>query len=61
MTHTKEEDGLRFDGRMSDLEALLWRLEEHDPALRSTITVLVTFDQRPDPVADFKAITGHRH
>jgi WS/DGAT/MGAT family acyltransferase len=51
MTHTKEEDGLRFDGRMSDLEALLWRLEEHDPALRSTITVLVTFDQRPDPVA----------
>src|ERR1700722_17526908 len=46
-----EGEGLRFDERMSDLEALLWGLEAHDPKLRSTITVAVVFDRSPDPVA----------
>ena len=36
---------------MSDLEALLWSLEGHEPALSSTITVVVAFDGAPDPDA----------
>jgi len=43
-----EDGGLRFDDRMTDVEALLWSLEGHDPALRSTMTVVATFDRRPD-------------
>jgi len=46
-----DDSRLRFEDRMSDLEALLWALEEQNPALRSTITVLVTFDGSPDPTA----------
>jgi diacylglycerol O-acyltransferase len=46
-----EGEGLRFDERMSDVEALLWALEAHDPRLRSTITVAVMFDRSPDAVA----------
>jgi diacylglycerol O-acyltransferase len=44
-------DRLRFDDRMSDLEALLWSLEAHQPRFRATITVVVSFDRPPDPVA----------
>ena len=46
-----EGQGLRFDDRMSDVEALLWGLEAQHPVLRSTITVAVMFDRSPDPVA----------
>ena len=41
---------------MSDLEALLWDLEAHDPGLRSTITVAVMFDRSPDPVAVVESV-----
>jgi diacylglycerol O-acyltransferase len=46
-----EDGGLRFDDRMSDLEALLWHMEEHQPWLRSPITVVATFDRAADPAA----------
>jgi diacylglycerol O-acyltransferase len=36
---------------MSDLEALVWDLEAQDRALRSVITVVVTFDRCPDAAA----------
>lgn len=34
--------------RMSDLEALMWRLGQHDPALRSTMSMVVGFDRPLD-------------
>jgi WS/DGAT/MGAT family acyltransferase len=37
--------------RLSDLDALLWELEVHDPSLRSVITVVVVLDLEPDPSA----------
>jgi diacylglycerol O-acyltransferase len=40
-------DDLRFDARMSDTEALVWVLEEQDPALRSTIGVVAFLDRSP--------------
>jgi diacylglycerol O-acyltransferase len=40
-------DDLRFDARMSDTEALVWALEEQDPALRSTIGVVAFLDRSP--------------
>jgi WS/DGAT/MGAT family acyltransferase len=36
---------------MSDLDALLWDLESHDPAMRPVITVVVLLDRQPDPAA----------
>ena len=38
---------LRFDRRMSDSEALMWRLEK-DPALRSDFLNLTFLDREPD-------------
>ena len=34
-------DDLRFAARMSETEALVWSLEEHDPRLRPTIAVVL--------------------
>jgi diacylglycerol O-acyltransferase len=39
--------GLRFASRMSDTEAVVWSLEDHDPALRSTIAVVAFLDRSP--------------
>jgi diacylglycerol O-acyltransferase len=39
-----EEEALRFEERMSDLESLMWRLEQIDPALLSTMTLIAVFD-----------------
>ena len=39
-----DEDALRFDERMSDLESLMWRLEHIDPSLLSTMTLVAAFD-----------------
>lgn len=36
---------------MPDLDALLWDLESHDPALRPVITVVVVLGRRPEPAA----------
>jgi WS/DGAT/MGAT family acyltransferase len=41
-------DGIRFEHRMSDSDALMWHMEK-DPLLRSTITVLWVLDRAPDP------------
>ncbi len=38
---------LQFESRMSDSDALMWRIEK-DPLLRSTITALTVLDQAPD-------------
>jgi WS/DGAT/MGAT family acyltransferase len=38
---------LEFEPRMSDADALMWRIEK-DPLLRSTITSVVILDQAPD-------------
>lgn len=40
-------DDLRFESRMSDTEALVWALEDHDPGLRSTIAVIAFLDRSP--------------
>jgi diacylglycerol O-acyltransferase len=40
-------EGLRFDNRMSDSDALMWTIEK-DPVLRSTITAVAVFDGEPD-------------
>ncbi len=40
-------DARMSDTRMSDTEALLWALEHDDPALRSTITVVIALDAAP--------------
>ena len=39
-----DEEALRFDERMSDLESLMWRLEQIDRSLLSTMTLVATFD-----------------
>ena len=38
---------LRFDARMSDMDALMWGIEK-DPLLRSTITAVALLDRAPD-------------
>jgi diacylglycerol O-acyltransferase len=43
-------DQLRFEQRMSDADALMWR-NEKDPLLRSTIVALAVLDQGPDRAA----------
>src|SRR5881394_1412611 len=43
-----EPDGMRFDERMSDMDALMWGIEK-DPLLRSTITAVAVVDTTPDP------------
>jgi diacylglycerol O-acyltransferase / wax synthase len=40
-------DGLRFEHRMSDSDALMWHIEK-DPLLRSTITIVWWLDRMPD-------------
>jgi len=40
-------DEMRFEGRMSDVDALMWGIEK-DPLLRSTITAVSLFDRPPD-------------
>lgn len=47
-------DSFRFDDRMTDVEALMWRLEQLDPAFRTTMTMVVTLDVpcELDAVAD---------
>lgn len=37
--------------RMTDIEAIMWRLGEHDARLRSTMTLLVRFDRSVDRAA----------
>ncbi|MBV9663882.1 MAG: diacylglycerol O-acyltransferase, partial [Actinobacteria bacterium] len=37
----------KFEGRMSDTDALMWTVEK-DPLLRSTITAVALLDQAPD-------------
>lgn len=39
-----DEEALRFEERMSDLESLMWRLEQVDPSLLSTMTLVAVFD-----------------
>lgn len=41
------DDDLRFEHRMSDMDALMWAIEK-DPLLRSTITAVSVLDQAPD-------------
>jgi WS/DGAT/MGAT family acyltransferase len=38
---------MRFERRMSDMDALMWGIEK-DPLLRSTITAVAVLDQAPD-------------
>lgn len=40
-------DDMRFEQRMSDMDALMWSIEE-DPLLRSTIVAVAVLDQPPD-------------
>ncbi|MBM4266871.1 MAG: wax ester/triacylglycerol synthase family O-acyltransferase [Deltaproteobacteria bacterium] len=40
-------EGVQFDNRMSDADALMWHIER-DPLLRSTITVVWVLDRAPD-------------
>ena len=40
-------EGLRFEHRMSDADALMWTIEK-DPMLRSTIVAVAVLDQAPD-------------
>jgi WS/DGAT/MGAT family acyltransferase len=40
-------DDLRFEHRMSDMDALMWAIEK-DPLLRSTITAVAVVDRSPD-------------
>lgn len=40
-------DDLRFESRMSDMDALMWGIEK-DPLLRSTITAVGILDRAPD-------------
>jgi diacylglycerol O-acyltransferase / wax synthase len=40
----------RFGDRMTDLEAMMWGLESHDPAYRSTMRLVVSFDGEPDRI-----------
>ena len=38
---------MRFEQRMSDMDALMWQIEK-DPMLRSTITAVSILDAEPD-------------
>ena len=40
-------DDMRFEARMSDMDALMWAIEK-DPLLRSTITAVAILDRSPD-------------
>jgi WS/DGAT/MGAT family acyltransferase len=40
-------EGVEFDNRMNDADALMWHIER-DPMLRSTITVIWVLDRPPD-------------
>jgi WS/DGAT/MGAT family acyltransferase len=40
-------DSIRFESRMSDMDALMWGIEK-DPLLRSTITAVAVVDRTPD-------------
>jgi diacylglycerol O-acyltransferase len=40
-------DTIRFESRMSDSDALMWRIE-NDPSLRSTIIGVAVFDRAPE-------------
>lgn len=40
-------DEMRFEARMSDMDALMWAIEK-DPLLRSTITAVAVLDRAPD-------------
>src|SRR5690349_15732285 len=40
-------DEMRYERRMSDMDALMWGIEK-DPLLRSTITAVAVLDQAPD-------------
>ena len=40
-------DDMRFESRMSDMDALMWAIEK-DPLLRSTITAVAVLDRAPD-------------
>src|SRR4051812_33694800 len=42
-------EAVRFDQRMSDMDALMWGIEK-DPLLRSTITAVAVVDTTPDRV-----------
>src|SRR3954469_24672268 len=42
-------DAVRFEERMSDMDALMWGIEK-DPLLRSTITAVAVVDTAPDRV-----------
>ena len=44
-------NGLRFEKRMSDLEALMWALERSDPRLVPTMTVVAVLNRAPAPEA----------
>jgi hypothetical protein len=41
------DDDMRFEARMSDMDALMWAIEK-DPLLRSTITAVAVLDRAPD-------------
>jgi diacylglycerol O-acyltransferase / wax synthase len=41
------DDAIRFEHRMSDMDALMWSIEK-DPLLRSTITAVAILDASPD-------------
>ena len=41
------DDAIRYERRMSDMDALMWNIEK-DPLLRSTITAVAILDQAPD-------------
>ena len=41
----------RFGDRMTDVEALMWRLERLDPMFRTAMTMVVSLDGTPDPAA----------
>jgi diacylglycerol O-acyltransferase len=47
MEEPRPPDELRFEPRMSDTEALVWSLEDHDPSLRSTIAVVAFLERSP--------------
>lgn len=42
-------DAPRFDGRMTDLEALMWGLERADPSLQTVMTLAGLLDRPVDP------------
>lgn len=44
-----EGEDRRFDGRMTDLEALMWGLERADPSLQTVMTLAGVLDRPVDP------------